>query len=78
MPSSDLFLYFQSHLELLERWSVNGQHYAKTCEAWLRKQDANKDAILKVFKDTYKSDELAYAWFQRWRVVSVNRLLLNK
>ncbi|TPX30991.1 hypothetical protein SmJEL517_g05570 [Synchytrium microbalum] len=68
MPSLDLFCFFQKSLELVERWSVNGQNYAKTCEAWLVNQDNNKEAILKVFKDTYETDELAYAWFQRWRV----------
>ncbi|TPX44879.1 hypothetical protein SeLEV6574_g04231 [Synchytrium endobioticum] len=66
MPSADLFLFFQSHLEIVERWSVNGVNYAKTCEAWLKNQDGNKAEILRVFKGVYGAD--AFAWFQRWRL----------
>jgi cyclopropane fatty-acyl-phospholipid synthase-like methyltransferase len=41
MPCHDLFLYFQQHVTLDQLWWINGSHYAKTCEAWLKKQDAN-------------------------------------
>lgn len=39
MPSHDLFLHFQQHVVLENIWWVNGTHYAKTCEDWLKKQD---------------------------------------
>ncbi|CAO1614721.1 unnamed protein product [Sympodiomycopsis kandeliae] len=39
MPSHDLFLHFQQDVVLEKIWWVNGKHYAKTCEDWLKKQD---------------------------------------
>ena len=43
MPSFDLPEQFQGHLSLEEAWPVNGQHYAKTCEHWLRNLDQTRD-----------------------------------
>ncbi|KDN38519.1 S-adenosyl-L-methionine-dependent methyltransferase [Tilletiaria anomala UBC 951] len=40
MPSHDLFLHFQQHVVLEDRWWLNGTHYARTCEHWLQRQDA--------------------------------------
>lgn len=41
MPCHDLFLYFQQDVILDRMWWINGKHYAKTCEDWLKKQDKN-------------------------------------
>jgi cyclopropane-fatty-acyl-phospholipid synthase len=49
MPSLDLLLYFQQHLTLQQQWWVNGQHYSRTCEAWLANQDKFRKAILPIF-----------------------------
>jgi len=46
MPSADLLLYFQRHLVLEAQWWVNGQHYAKTCNDWLRKMDERREELL--------------------------------
>jgi len=66
MPAADTFLNFQKNLALSNRWLVNGQHYEKTCNAWLDKMDSNKDIVLSIFKDTYGVE--ATIWLQRWRI----------
>ncbi|KIS66651.1 uncharacterized protein UMAG_04712 [Mycosarcoma maydis] len=54
MPSFDLFQHFQQHVTLQDSWWINGNHYAKTCEHWLKTQDANQskhDQIKMLRKD---------------------------
>jgi cyclopropane-fatty-acyl-phospholipid synthase len=67
MPSEDLLLYFQEHLKIRDVHRVDGTHYAKTCEAWLRNMDSHRDAILPLFRDCYGAGE-ERKWWERWRV----------
>ena len=67
MPSADLPLRFAEHLNIENRWHWNGQHYAKTCNAWLAKMDANENAIKPVLAECY-GEENASLWWQRWRI----------
>jgi cyclopropane-fatty-acyl-phospholipid synthase len=67
MPSKDLLLRFPEYLKIEKQWVVNGQHYQKTSEDWLRNLDNNKDTVMDSFKECYGSKE-ANIWFQRWRV----------
>ncbi len=53
MPSNDLLFYFDEHLTKENFWIVNGMHYAKTSEAWLKNMDKHKKQILDIFKKTY-------------------------
>ena len=67
MPSADLPLRFAESLSIVDRWHWNGQHYAKTCNAWLENMDQNKDSIMGVLADCY-GEWNASLWWQRWRI----------
>jgi cyclopropane-fatty-acyl-phospholipid synthase len=67
MPSSDLPLRFPRHLNIDKRWHWNGQHYERTCNAWLENMDAKKDLILPVLASCYGEAD-ADLWWQRWRI----------
>jgi cyclopropane-fatty-acyl-phospholipid synthase len=67
MPSDDLLLYFQDHLQIRAHWCVNGMHYSKTSEAWLSRMDAAKAEIMPLFRQTYGEHE-AVKWWSYWRI----------
>jgi cyclopropane-fatty-acyl-phospholipid synthase len=67
MPSDDLLLYFQDRVVLDEQWRVNGEHYARTAEAWLRNLDARRVDILPILAEVHGEAE-ARRWFMRWRM----------
>ena len=58
---------FAGDLAVERRWSWNGQHYAKTCNAWLDRMDARKDRIMPIFRETYGEVD-ADRWWMRWRM----------
>ncbi|MCA9715537.1 MAG: class I SAM-dependent methyltransferase, partial [Myxococcales bacterium] len=68
MPSEDLLARVPSPLETVSRWTVDGTHYARTLEAWLRNLDdrARAPAIDAALRCAYGDD--APRWRQRWRV----------
>ncbi|KAI8621336.1 S-adenosyl-L-methionine-dependent methyltransferase, partial [Chytriomyces sp. MP71] len=68
MPSADLFLWFQQHLTILDRWTVDGRNYGQTSEQWLQRLDANKKEAIEVLTKAYGSSEMGWIWFNRWRV----------
>lgn len=57
----------RGHLQEVARWVVNGEHYSRTLEAWLSKQDADHAAVLDVFRECYGAKQ-AKLWAQRWRI----------
>lgn len=67
MPSLDLPLRFAEHLRIDKRWVWNGDHYAKTCRAWLDKMDASRDRIMPILEETYGKQD-AGRWWMRWRM----------
>lgn len=67
MPSDHLLLYFQDHFTVENHWRVNGTHYQKTAEAWLRNMDRRKKEILPIFEEHYGKME-AIKWWSYWRV----------
>ncbi len=66
MPSYDLPRYFQDDLRVERDWPVNGLHYVRTLESWLRKMDGNRDRIRQILKGTYSRDWRT--WENRWRI----------
>lgn len=67
MPSDQLFARYQRDLRLTQQWRWNGRHYARTSDAWLQRQDGQRDAIMPIMKLIY-GEKLASLWFQRWRM----------
>jgi len=67
MPSADLPLFFQNHLNLEKRWAWNGKHYARTCRAWLDRMDSRRSAVMPILAATYGQVD-AGRWWMRWRM----------
>lgn len=67
MPSDSLPLHFQDKLRLVQRWRMDGTHYEKTANAWLRNMDAHNDEVWHVLKQVYGAAE-ADIWRMRWRI----------
>ena len=67
MPSHDLLLEFQHDLRLVERWVVEGTHYARTSEAWLEQLDQRRGQILPVLAATYGTAQ-GKRWLSYWRI----------
>lgn len=67
MPAEHLLLRFQDNLSIEQHWRLNGSHYWRTCEEWLRRQDASREAILSIFREQLSSKE-AQRLYQRWRI----------
>ena len=68
MPSERMFAYFTTNkLHLKTQWRVNGKHYSKTCEDWLRKFDTNRKAVEPIIAQTYGRD-LTTKWYVYWRL----------
>ena len=67
MPAHDLLMQFQDDLPLVADWKVNGTHYQRTAEHWLRNMDAHRDEILPLFADTYGAGH-ELKWWSYWRV----------
>jgi cyclopropane-fatty-acyl-phospholipid synthase len=67
MPSDDLLLYFQKDLSLQDHWQVDGGHYSRTSEHWLRNMDCRRAAIEPILAETYGADQVR-RWWVYWRV----------
>ena len=67
MPSKALLPFCAKEFMLIEHWPVNGEHYAKTLEAWLQNMDNKRGELIQIFEKCYGVDR-AKVWFQRWRM----------
>ncbi|GBG70236.1 hypothetical protein CBR_g6365 [Chara braunii] len=66
MPSDNLLTYFQEDLSIVRHWRVNGKHYARTSEEWLKKFDANIAEIRPILAETYGRTNQT-RWTAYWR-----------
>jgi len=66
MPSADLLSQFSEHLEVVDRWDLEGTHYGKTSEAWLRNLDGAFADLLDLFHSEHGEDALRV--LGRWRL----------
>ena len=64
MPSEDLLAQFNQHLSIQRQWRINGNHYARTCEAWLNNLDRQRTSVKKLFSIANIPD----IQIQRWRI----------
>ncbi len=67
MPSDDLLSRFDQDLKMAESWQVPGEHYQKTCEAWLQRMDQQREPVRKILAGTYGADQVT-RWWVRWRI----------
>jgi cyclopropane-fatty-acyl-phospholipid synthase len=67
MPSEDLLPRVASGFQLEERWRVGGEHYRRTCEAWLANLDRHRSQVQPALERTYGRSEAAL-WLRRWRL----------
>ncbi len=67
MPSEDLVARCARTLRVEQQWNVWGSHYARTCRAWLERQDERRAELMPLFERTYGRAGAA-RWFERWRV----------
>ncbi|KAL0891441.1 hypothetical protein Bca101_015424 [Brassica carinata] len=66
MPSANLLLYFQDDVSIVDHWLLNGKHYARTSEEWLKRMDKEIVAIREIMEMTYGKEE-AVKWMVYWR-----------
>ncbi len=74
MPSADLLSFFADDLVVEEQWTVNGRHYARTADAWLRAMDAQPAVIDHILGERCgpsgapANRRATRRWRIRWRV----------
>ena len=67
MPSVATLPRFQRDLRLERQWALDGTHYARTANDWLRNQDRNHAKVLGILNEAYGAKSGAL-WLQRWRL----------
>ncbi len=67
MPAHDLFLQFDDDLVAVKRWWLDGTHYARTLEEWLRRYEERLATIRPLLVETYGAGA-APRWEVDWRL----------
>jgi cyclopropane-fatty-acyl-phospholipid synthase len=67
MPSQELLPRLAGGLALESHWRVSGEHYRRTCEAWLARLDRQRAAVRPALERSYGAAD-AELWLRRWRL----------
>ena len=67
MPSEHLVAEYPAHMSVEQSWRVNGNHYAETCDAWLRNLDEARTELQPVYERVVGRDGTEVA-HNRWRM----------
>lgn len=67
MPATDTLLWFQRDLQIERHWQLDGTHYERTANDWLRNQDKKRTEVVAILTKFYGARH-AQLWFQRWRM----------
>ncbi len=66
MPSKDYIFNFSKSFNCQSHWIINGLHYSKSLEAWLKNMDSSLNEIIPVFKAAYGKDYKKFIAY--WRI----------
>ncbi|MBA0719414.1 hypothetical protein Golax_007101 [Gossypium laxum] len=58
--------HFEDDVSVVNHWLVNGKHYAKTSEEWLKRMDRSLASIKPIMESTFGKDQ-AVKWTVYWR-----------
>ncbi|KAF2531644.1 hypothetical protein F2Q70_00033436 [Brassica cretica] len=58
--------HFEDDVSIVDHWLLNGKHYARTSEEWLKRMDKAIVAIKEIMEMTYGKEE-AVKWMVYWR-----------
>jgi cyclopropane fatty-acyl-phospholipid synthase-like methyltransferase len=67
MPSDRLLCFFAKELHFKTQWRVNGNHYYRTCNDWLKKLDSNYAKAEPILEATYGKENKT-KWYVYWRL----------
>ncbi|KAK9081471.1 hypothetical protein Syun_030795 [Stephania yunnanensis] len=67
IPSTNLLLYFQDDVTVINHWLVNGKHYSRTHEMWLKNMYDNAKTIKEIMVSFTGGEEAAEKQMNYWR-----------
>jgi len=67
MPTPDLWRHYGHDMHVTRAWQIGGEHYARTCEAWLARLDAHRVAAVASLQQCERLDG-PLVQLQRWRI----------
>jgi len=62
MPAADLVLWHADRWRPVDQWLVSGLHYARTCEAWLARLDADRGDVREALGGGPEAERALHRW----------------